>query len=179
MCDSLLLCLVELLKGDDPRLLRQCMGCLSNLTERHECHPFIRRHQIHNVVLEHFHNADAGLAREAARFLTNITAVHENHPPVVSGGGVQAFLTGAAKQDAITTRFSTLGLLNLSTLAENHHELLGAKCHDLLIDLAAGAARTWTALDSLGDPIEEEPHSPRSKADAAFIAGTTTIYYIL
>ena len=62
--DTLLLNLIDLLKqNQDPRCLRQAMGCLSNLTERHECHPFIRRHQIHNIVLPHFHNDDDGLCR--------------------------------------------------------------------------------------------------------------------
>lgn len=62
--DTLLLNLIDLLKHNhDPRVLRQAMGCLSNLSERHECHPFLRRHQIHNIVLPHFHNDDNGLCR--------------------------------------------------------------------------------------------------------------------
>jgi len=171
MNDDLLLNVIDLLKSnDEPRCLRQAMGCLSNLTERQECHPFIRRHQIHNVILEHFRSKDNGLCREASRFLTNMVSAHENHPPILSGGGIEAFLIGCNKSDAMTARFSVLGLLNLSTLTENHNELLISECYKTLIDLANCQPKTWYTLDYLGELLtDEEPTSPRAKEDCKFL----------
>jgi len=71
----------------------------------------------------------------------------------------------------MTARFSTLGLLNLSTLAENHVPLMNAKVHLILIELASEKqGKTWKTLDSLGELVEEEePTSPRSRADCHFL----------
>ena len=86
--DVMLLILVDLLKVDDPRCLRQVMGCIANLSERIECHTYLRRHSFHTSVVEYFHHNDIALVREATRFITNLSSVHENHPSICGGGGI-------------------------------------------------------------------------------------------
>jgi hypothetical protein len=164
-----------------PRILRPAMASLANLSERIECHPFLRRHQVHNLILEFFdiegdgeNKEDIGLIREATRCLSNLASIHENHPPIVSGGGIRAFVTTANHPDALITRFSTLGLLNLSTLPENHIELMSSYAYEVLIKIAGAQRRIWNQLDPLGEPLTDaeydmEALTPRSKTDLHFL----------
>jgi hypothetical protein len=168
--DVMLLILVDLLKVDDPRCLRQVMGCIANLSERIECHTYLRRHSFHTSVVEYFHHNDIALVREATRFITNLSSVHENHPSICGGGGIPGLMTAIFKEDAMTTRFAALGLMNLTTLQDNHNDLIFGKAYAALIFLAAGAKRKWFTLDALGELMEEqEPASPRTKNDWSFV----------
>jgi hypothetical protein len=168
-----------------PRILRPAMASLANLSERNECHPYLRRHQIHNLILEFFEygssnrssvvigeqgsnlflgeeeqqQEDIGIVREATRCLSNLASIHENHPPIVSGGGIKAFVVTARHNDALITRFSTLGLLNLSTLPENHIDLVTSGTCDILIRIANRESRHWNQLDPLGETIAEDDFS--------------------
>jgi hypothetical protein len=109
MNDSMMENIVTLLKTTDPRSLRQAVGCLANLSERLDTHPYIRRHKMYALVLHHFDNTDVALLRELGRFITNMTAVHDNHPLLVSVGVIDALIKGCYKQDALVARFCTLG----------------------------------------------------------------------
>ena len=177
--------LLELLQEESPMCLRQAMGCLANLSERHETHPFLRRHAVHTAVLIHFEHEDVALVRETARLISNLCAVHDNHPPVVGGGAIKYLQLGCRNIDALSTRFSTLGLVNLSTLESNHNDLLESEVYNELIELARGGtletpSAEWVCLNSLGEGLgvmeddqgkitEQEPVSPRSKGDYQFV----------
>jgi hypothetical protein len=169
--DQVLISLIELLRVDDPRCLRQGMGTLANITERQESHPFLRRFQIHIVVLEHINSTDVALSREACRCITNLAAIHENHPPIVGGGAIQSLIKGCAKGDALSARYSALGLMNLATLKDNHNDLVHYQAFEPLILLAAGQEKLWYQLDSMGEtlPGNDEPNTPRSRGDWEFI----------
>ena len=171
--DQLLISVIELLKVSDVRCLRQAMGCLANLSERQECHPFLRRFQIHVIVLDHIANEDVALGREVTRVLTNLAAVHDNHPPLIGGGAIGGLALCCAKKDAVSARFSALGLDEFVHLQENHRDIVAAKTYEPLIDLAEGSERFWYTLDSNGAISEmrgdTEPDSPRAKADWEFI----------
>ena len=54
--DSVLTNVIVLLQENKayPRILRPAMASLANLSERVECHPYLRKHQIHNLILEFF-----------------------------------------------------------------------------------------------------------------------------
>lgn len=172
---------IDLLSNEDFRILRPSMACLANLTERFECHPFLRRHSVQNLILKFFSSTDIGLVREATRCLANMSAIHENHPPIVSGGGILSLVAACnhADCDALVTRFAVLGLLNLSTLSDNHLELINVGA-ETLIGIAAGEPRTWHLLDIVGEKLvgtdvsssSAEPlelHSPRANNDFQFI----------
>ena len=40
------------------------MGCVANISERHDTHPYLRKHNLHGRVLHLFESADIGLLRE-------------------------------------------------------------------------------------------------------------------
>ena len=40
------------------------MGCVANISERHDTHPYLRKHNMHGRVLHHFESPDIGLLRE-------------------------------------------------------------------------------------------------------------------
>lgn len=150
--DNMMKNVITLLNTSDPRCLRHAMGCLANLSERHDTHPYLRKHKVHSLVLRHFDNDDVALLRETSRLITNMSAVHESHPLLVGVGVIHALVKGCSKRDALVTRFCALGLMNLSTLPDHHRDLMLAKCYNVLIELAASSSREWTLLDSVGEP---------------------------
>ena len=173
--------IIDLLsQNTDPRCLRQAMGCLANLSERHDTHLFIRRHNFHSLVLPHYNNKDIGLCRELSRFLSNLTSVHDNHPTLIGVGIINALMIGCCNTDAIVTRLAVLGIMNLTTLPENHRDVMQTKCHNILIDIAANDKRVFHVLTRTGDPVSTEdvngevikniqPTTPRSLGKLVFI----------
>ena len=59
--------------------------------------------------------------------------------------------------------------MNLSSLDDNHRELINWLCCTELIELASASQREWVALDSLGNPMNEFPDTPRDKAAWDFV----------
>ena len=168
--DVLMANMVDLLKEDDVRTVRQIMGTLSNISERHDTHAQLLKHQFHLAVLTHIDNDDVALVRETTRLMSNLVAQHTNHPPIVQGGGIEMFKTASRKLDAMTARFASIGFMNLTSLPENHKQLFDLQCFDDLIDLASGGNRFWISLDLLGNVlIDPPPMTPRDKVSADFI----------
>ena len=54
MNDQMMENLIALLNHPEPRCIRQAMGCVANISERHDTHPYLRKHNIHALVLHHF-----------------------------------------------------------------------------------------------------------------------------
>ena len=167
--------LVQLLKEKDYRCLRQALGALANISERHETHGQLRHNLVHNVILDHISHSDIATVREMVRCLSNLTALHENQPPIISGGGIATLQIACEHNDAMVARFGAVGLMNLATQRENHEDMIREKCLEQLIALASGESRKWNLLDDLGNPLstsEADPmqvQTPRSLGDYAFI----------
>jgi len=47
--------------------------------------------------------------------------------------------------------------------------MLRERIYEELTDLALGEPRYWVNVESLGNPVEEVPSSPRSRADYEFV----------
>ena len=97
-----------------------------------------------------------------------MAALHENHPPIISGGGLKA-LKVVVKILMQIARFASLGLVSLTSQIDNHHEVLRENLDEELIDIALGDPRYFLNLDSLGNPQDVEPDTPRSKGDYEFL----------
>ena len=52
--DQMMENLIALLNHPEPRCIRQAMGCVANISERHDTHPYLRKHNVHALVLHHF-----------------------------------------------------------------------------------------------------------------------------
>lgn len=155
--------IVALAQVEDHWTVRQACGCLANLSENKDAHPFVLGDWGVGYLCELATHRDVALVREVARCLTNLAGNYACHarlmaPPLPGQRSLPEALSVVLRaQDSVATRFACLGVVNLSAVPDNQPPFLALGVCEALVELACGEPREWIDLDGNGTHATPPP----------------------
>ena len=165
--ESCLNSLSSLTKDANVACVRLALGCLANLSERHDTHSYLLQSNFHGEVLQHFEGHDIGLLREVSRLVANLASNYLNHSALLVSRCPAALKFN--HEDALVSRFCTLCLVNLSANTENHDALDALHCIGGLVSLAACRGHVWNDLDLRGIASRGQADEARNLEAKSFV----------